>query len=88
MESFGHKMFISSQPVPLMGTGVLYPRMQDFSKDNLNPVPVTDYSKRVRKRVGSGQKLTNLSSSGPKILNSDLSRPRPDQGSNSRIKRL
>ena len=31
MESFGHKMFISSQPVPLTGTGVLYPRMQDFS---------------------------------------------------------
>ena len=30
MESFGHKMFISSQPVPLMGTGVLYPRVRDF----------------------------------------------------------
>ena len=30
MESFGHKMFISSQPVPLTGTGVLYPRLQDF----------------------------------------------------------
>ena len=25
MESFGHKMIISSQPVPLTGTGVLYP---------------------------------------------------------------
>ena len=31
MESFGHKMFISSQPVPLMGRGVLYPRVRDFS---------------------------------------------------------
>ena len=30
MESFGHKMFISSQPVPLMGKGVLYPRLRDF----------------------------------------------------------
>ena len=30
MESFGHKMFISSQPVPLTGTGVLYPRVRDF----------------------------------------------------------
>ena len=30
MESFGHKMFISSQPVPLTGTGVLYPRFRDF----------------------------------------------------------
>ena len=30
MESFGHKMFISSQPVPLTGTGVLYPRLRDF----------------------------------------------------------
>ena len=30
MESFGHKIFISSQPVPLTGTGVLYPRVQDF----------------------------------------------------------
>ena len=30
MESFGHKMFISSQPVPLTGTGGLYPRVRDF----------------------------------------------------------
>ena len=30
MESFGHKIFISSQPVPLMGTGVMYPRVRDF----------------------------------------------------------
>ena len=30
MESFGHKMIISSQPVPLTGTGVLYPRVRDF----------------------------------------------------------
>ena len=30
MDSFGHKMIISSQPVPLMGTGVLYPRVRDF----------------------------------------------------------
>ena len=35
MESFGHKMFISSQPVPLTGTGVLYPRLRDFSKNVL-----------------------------------------------------
>ena len=31
MESFGLKMIISSQPVPLTGTGVLYPRVRDFS---------------------------------------------------------
>ena len=31
MESFGHKIFISSKPVPLTGTGVLYPRLRDFS---------------------------------------------------------
>ena len=30
MESFGHKIFISSQLVPLTGTGVLYPRVRDF----------------------------------------------------------
>ena len=30
MKSFGHKMIISSQPVPLTGTGVLYPRVRDF----------------------------------------------------------
>ena len=30
MESFGHKMIISSQPVPLTGTGVLYPHVRDF----------------------------------------------------------
>ena len=30
MESFGHKMFISSQPVPLTGTGVMYPQVRDF----------------------------------------------------------
>ena len=30
MESFGHKMIISSQQVPLTGTGVLYPRMRDL----------------------------------------------------------
>ena len=30
MESFGHTMFISSQPVPLTGTGVMYPRVRDF----------------------------------------------------------
>ena len=30
MESFGHKMFILSQPVPLTGRGVLYPRVRDF----------------------------------------------------------
>ena len=30
MESFGHKMFILSQPVPLTGAGVLYPRVRDF----------------------------------------------------------
>ena len=30
MESFCHKMFILSQPVPLTGTGVLYPRVRDF----------------------------------------------------------
>ena len=30
MESFGHKMFISSQPVPLTGRGVLYLRVRDF----------------------------------------------------------
>ena len=30
MESFGHKMIISSQPVPLTGTVDLYPRVQDF----------------------------------------------------------
>ena len=31
MEWFSHKMFISSQPVPLTGMGVLYPRLRDFS---------------------------------------------------------
>ena len=31
MESFGHKMIIWSQPVPLTGTGVLYPCVRDFS---------------------------------------------------------
>ena len=30
LELFGHKMFISSQPVPLTGMGVLYPRVRDF----------------------------------------------------------
>ena len=30
MEPFGHKMFILSQPVPLTGTGVLYPHLRDF----------------------------------------------------------
>ena len=30
MESFGHKMIISSQPVPLTGTGVLYPCVRYF----------------------------------------------------------
>ena len=35
MESFGHKMFISSQPVPLTGRGVLYPRVRDFFKCTL-----------------------------------------------------
>ena len=30
MELFGQKMFISSQRVPLTGTGVLYPRLRDF----------------------------------------------------------
>ena len=30
MESFGHKMIVSSQPVPLTGTRVLYPRVRDF----------------------------------------------------------
>ena len=30
MESFGHKMIISSQPVPLTGRGVFYPRVRDF----------------------------------------------------------
>ena len=34
MQSFGHKMFISSQPVPLTGTGVFYPRVQDFLFEN------------------------------------------------------
>ena len=36
MESFGHKMFISSQAVPLTGTGVLYPRVRDFFNMALN----------------------------------------------------
>ena len=31
MESFGHKIFISSQPVHLTLTGVLYPRVRDFN---------------------------------------------------------
>ena len=30
METFGHKIFILSQPVPVTGTGVLYPRLRDF----------------------------------------------------------
>ena len=30
MESFGHKIIILSQPVPLTRRGVLYPRVRDF----------------------------------------------------------
>ena len=30
MQSFGHKLFISSLPVHLTGRGVLYPRVRDF----------------------------------------------------------
>ena len=35
MESFGHKMFISSHAVPLTETGGLYPRVQDFWNDSI-----------------------------------------------------
>ena len=46
MESFGHKMFISSQPVPLTGTGVLYPRVRDFSREKSETciLQCSDYS--------------------------------------------
>ena len=33
MDLFGHKIIILSQPVPLTGTGVLYPRVRDFLLD-------------------------------------------------------
>ena len=39
MESFGHKIIILSQPVPLTGTGVLYPRVREFFWSNLNNSP-------------------------------------------------
>ena len=46
MESFGHKMFITSQPVPLTGMGVLYPRVRDFFLSNLhiNKIEMDDHN--------------------------------------------
>ena len=47
MDSFGHKMIISSQPVPLTGTGVLYPRVRAFQIVHYNFTRKVDFAKRT-----------------------------------------
>ena len=55
MESFRHKMIISSQPVPLTGTGVLYPRVRDFFSLLLIFLFSTDlFRKEIRTRRVTG----------------------------------
>ena len=58
MESFGHKMFILSQPVPLTGTGDLYPRVRDFSSEFLlssYPIAKGRLKKKTHCKLDIGQ---------------------------------